>query len=76
MTIQEIRAFLNEESGKKNEGGWWMGPLAREMETIAELGLADVWDQIPIHRRTELIAWVTRTKPTMAAWEQWKAEHK
>ena len=76
MTVAEIRTFLATESSKKNEGGWWLGPVAREMETITELGLADVWDDIPIQRRTELMAWVTRTKPTMQAWEQWKAEHK
>jgi len=75
VSIAEIRTFLAEESEKKGEGGWWTGPLAREMETITELGLADTWEQIPMQRRIELMAWV-RTQRTMRAWEQWKSEHK
>ena len=75
MTVAEIRTFLATESSKKNEGGWWLGPVAREMETITEFGLADVWERIPIQRRTELMAW-TRARQTMQAWEQWKAERK
>jgi hypothetical protein len=50
-----------------------MGPLAVEMDTIFQTQMADKWDDVPIHRRIELMAWV-RAINTMRAWEQFKAE--
>jgi len=50
-----------------------MGPLAIEIDSIFQTGLADMWDDLPIERRMELIAWV-RAQNTMKAWEQYQAE--
>jgi len=36
-------------------------------------GMADVWDDLSVQRRTELMAWVRATN-TMRAWEQYQAE--
>jgi len=50
-----------------------MGPLAVEMDTIFQTQLADVWDDLPVQRRTELMAWV-RAQNTIQGWEQYQAE--
>ena len=50
-----------------------MGPLAVEVDTMAQSGLADVWDEIPVQRRIELKAWF-RAQNWMRAWEQYQAE--
>ena len=50
-----------------------MGPLAVEMDTIYQTQMAGVWDEIPLQRRIELMAWV-RALSTMRAWEQFQAE--
>lgn len=50
-----------------------MGPLAVELDTMFETGLADVWDDLSVQRRVELMAWV-RAQNTMRAWEQYQAE--
>jgi hypothetical protein len=50
-----------------------MGPLAVEMDAIVQTGTADVWDDLPVQRRIELMAWVRATN-TMRAWEQYQAE--
>ena len=50
-----------------------MGPLAIEMDAMSQSGLSDVWDELPIAKRVELMAW-TRAQNTMRAWEQYQAE--
>jgi len=50
-----------------------LGPLAVEMDTIVQTGTADVWGDLPVQRRIELMAWVRATN-TMRAWEQYQAE--
>ena len=50
-----------------------MGPLAIEMDAIFQTQLAGVWDDLPVERRLELMAWV-RAQNTMRAWEQYQAE--
>jgi len=50
-----------------------MGPLAVEMDVIFQTQMADKWDEIPLPRRVELMAWV-RAMNTMRAWEQFQAE--
>jgi len=44
-----------------------------EMDAIFQTGLADVWEQLPVMRRIELMAWV-RSQNTIKAWEQYQAE--
>ena len=43
------------------------------MDAMTTTGLADVWDDLPVQRRVELMAWVRATN-TMRAWEQYQAE--
>lgn len=50
-----------------------MGPLAVEMDAMITTGLADVWNDLPMQRRIEVMAWV-RAANTMRAWEQYQAE--
>ena len=50
-----------------------MGPLAVEVDAMFQTGLADVWDDLDVQKRIELMAWV-RAQNTMRAWEQYQAE--
>ena len=50
-----------------------MGPLAIEMDAMSQSGLSEVWDELDVQKRIELMAWV-RAQNTMKAWEQYQAE--